>query len=74
MQKFLSHPPQKKKKQKPSPNFKKPPQNLKMVSTCDKIISKKIFIEEFGKFFPQFRKTRNSVTKYSFSIFEVKTL
>jgi hypothetical protein len=45
-------PPTPQEKKKTSPNFQKPPQNLKMVSTCGKIISKKIFIQEFGNFSP----------------------
>lgn len=51
--KFSPPTPQRKKT---SPNFQKPPQNLKMVSTCDKIISKKFFIQEFGKFSPCLEK------------------
>jgi hypothetical protein len=54
MQKIL--PPTPLQRKKTSPNFQNPPQNLKMVSTCDKIISKKIFIQEFGKFSPCLEK------------------
>jgi len=54
--KFSPPPPPPKKRKNTSPKLQKPPQNLKMVSTCDKIISKKFFFQEFGKFFPCLEK------------------